>query len=89
MIHITRAKGGYMVVTLAKNKKVLSTSEMLKTKRSAFTNIASQLKLFRQHHVNGQDDTGVKPIRLLVYSDGSSLVLNEKPVKPYVAKKKR
>jgi len=44
MVHITKAKGGYMVVNRAKNGRVLSTSEILSTKAKCLQNISSHLK---------------------------------------------
>lgn len=46
MIHLTKVKTGYMVVTLADNGKVLTTSEILKSKRSAWINIEAQLSQY-------------------------------------------
>lgn len=64
MIHITKAKGGYMVVTLGQKREVLATSEILKTKQSAFENVYSQAYFFdfNRVHAFAQDDTGELPV---------------------------
>lgn len=89
MIHITRAKGGFMVVTLAKNRQPLATSEILKARRSAITNIAAQLSFFGKKYVAVQDDTRSKPVRLIIYRNGEWIYSGLPTVKPYVPKKKR
>jgi hypothetical protein len=64
MIHIVKAKGGYMVVTLGQKREVLATSEILKTKQAAFENIYSQAYFFSPSRswVFAQDDTLKEPI---------------------------
>lgn len=59
MIHLVKAKGGYMVVVMANNSEVLSISEILKTKKNGLVNIASQHRCFSNHfeEVHYQDDT--------------------------------
>ena len=53
-----------MVVTLGQKRKVLATSEILKTKQAAFENIYSQAYFFdfNRVHAFAQDDTGELPI---------------------------
>jgi hypothetical protein len=69
MIHITKAKGGYMVINLGQKREVLATSEILKTKTNAIANAISQAHWFLSipapynsvTNANGaiiQDDTG-------------------------------
>lgn len=58
MIHIVKAKGGYMVVTLGKKREVLATSEILKTKSTAYANALSQSYFFNHsERLFIQDDT--------------------------------
>lgn len=66
MIHLTKVKTGYMVATLADNGEVLATSEILKTKRSAWMNIYSQANGFDYQTFLVQDDTA-KP-KPMVYT---------------------
>lgn len=74
MYHITKQKGGLFQVTLkGKNGEILSISEGLKTKQSAFKNVAAQLKtlptLVRlMAHVS--DDTLKVPKKYKLYEDG-------------------
>jgi hypothetical protein len=42
MLHITKAKGGYMVVNLGIKREVLATSEIIKSKTNAVANAVSQ-----------------------------------------------
>lgn len=44
MIHIAKAKKGYIVVTIAVNREVLQTSEVLASKEKAWQNIRALLK---------------------------------------------
>lgn len=78
-----------MVVTLAKNRQPLATSEILKTRRSAITNIAAQVAIFGGGLVPVQDDTKPKPVSITVYSDGDLTYSARPTVKPYVPKSKK
>ncbi|WP_407522716.1 hypothetical protein PDL71_15570 [Lacibacter sp. MH-610] len=68
MIHITKAKGGFMVVMLASNKKVLSTSEIFTTKASAHKNVAAQVAVMGDFDtvIGYRDDTTKIPQYWLV-----------------------
>lgn len=57
MIHICKSSTGYLVVTLAKNREVLSCSEVLKSKQSCWKNIRSHLIEWSSGIVMVQDDT--------------------------------
>lgn len=58
MIHIAKAKGGYMVIITGKKREVLATSEILKTKSAAYANALSQSYFFNHsERMFVQDDT--------------------------------
>ena len=65
MINIKKSKDGLFFVTYhAKNGEILATSEMLKSKQSAWKNITSVYKIFPEkpapNHVYVTDMTGKK-----------------------------
>ena len=80
MIHITKAQGGYMTVVLARNRKVLATSEILKSRRSAWKNADSLMS--EGVGVKVQDDTTMK-----AYEMKRGRAYPIKPVAPYKHKK--
>jgi len=45
MVHITKVKGGFMVVILGQRRKVLATSEILESKNNAILNALSVAKI--------------------------------------------
>lgn len=57
MIHITRSKTGYMVVAIASNGEVLSTSEVLKSKPACWKNIKATAIAYGTEDLHVQDDT--------------------------------
>jgi uncharacterized protein YegP (UPF0339 family) len=76
MVHLKKAKGGYMIVTIAKNGEILSTSEIIKTKQDAINNFLSQKAemssfefieseimraILTKTYAYYQDDTGAAP----------------------------
>ena len=76
MIHITKAEGGYMVVTTGKKREVLATSEIFKSKQSAFKNAWAQRYWFMPEpiYMVVQDDTGKEPICYMVQMGAKGLV---------------
>ena len=75
MIHITKAKGGYMVVTTGKKREVLATSEILKTKQAAYQNALSQAYFFNHsERVFLQDDTADIPKCYGVEKKGKKII---------------
>lgn len=92
MIHITKAKGGFMVVMLASNKKVLSTSEIFKTRDAAHKNIAAQISVVgdRDTVIGYQDDTTKVPQYWLVGTfKKRELIKTEEPFPVYKPKRKK
>jgi hypothetical protein len=59
-----------MVVVTGNNNEKLSTSELLKTKQSAWKNVVAQLKEFGNFYCTVQDNALVKPKLFCVYQDG-------------------
>jgi hypothetical protein len=76
MIHIAKAKGGYMVIITGKKREVLATSEILKTKQIAFRNVWAQRYWFMPEPIYTivQDDTGKDPICYMVQVVGKKLI---------------
>lgn len=62
MIHISKTKSGkFIVVTLGNNGELLSSSEPLKSKQSAWKNARAQGNIFLNTLVVVQDDTSKMP----------------------------
>ena len=76
MIHIVKAEGGYMVVTTGKKREVLATSEILKTKQSAFKNAWAQRYWFMPEpiYMIVQDDTGKETICYMLQMGAKGLI---------------
>ena len=75
MIHIVKAKGGYMVVTTGKKREVLATSEILKTKRAAYENALSQSYFFNYSlRVVIQDDIREIPKCYAIEKKGKKII---------------
>lgn len=73
MVHISQSKKNgqfYVTVKSSKNGSKLSVSETLKTKRSAWTNVLAQMKVFQTSPVLVQDNTGKKPVVYRLYENG-------------------
>ncbi len=88
MIHLCRSAKTkeFYVVVLAKNGEVLSTSELLKSKASAWKNIKSQITSITgsaMTRVNVQDDTIQKPCIYLIDAYGFKLKVSVVPVPLY------
>jgi len=63
MIHISRtAKNKSIVVTLGNNGELLSSSEPLESKQSAWKNVKAQVKCFGALVIIVQDDTLAVPV---------------------------
>jgi hypothetical protein len=88
MIHIVKAKGGYMAITLGKKREVLATTEVFKSKQAALENVYSQsywfpvyksiveetaIQLERTTGVMVQDDTLTEIKFYYLYKLGSKL----------------
>jgi hypothetical protein len=98
MLHITKAKGGYMVVNLGLKREVLSTTEVFKKKQSAIENIIAQARYFvcvkgQADSANGalfQDDTLKVPKCFYCYLKFDKIIKRElkgeKPNKIYKPK---
>lgn len=89
MYHITKVKGGFMLVAVAQNGETLSTSEVLTTKDKCFVNAKAQLKScfvsladYLHPGVLVQDDTGVKSVLWLVRLKGRKSLYVQSEVKP-------
>ncbi len=89
MIHLVKAKGGFMVVTLADNGEPLATSEILTTKESAINNLLSQNRQHGGFKVLFQDDTARKSI-IYKWTLGQKAIVKtkKKPGKKYKVKTK-
>lgn len=88
MIHITKSKTGYMVVTVADNGEPLATSEVLSAKRHALNNMEAQACQFSAMEIVFQDDTGKKPVlKSWKFGRKSVKTLSWKPAKKYQPKK--
>ena len=79
MIHIVKAKGGFMNITLGKKREVLAASELLKTKQNAFKNAIAQSYFFSpfnipRHDIFIQDDTDKEPVCFMLSMDGKKLI---------------
>jgi len=48
MIHINKAKGGYIGYVVAKNGEILSTTEIVKTKENIYKNLLAQSDEYKQ-----------------------------------------
>lgn len=59
-----------MVVLLSKSGKVLSTSELLSSKRGAWRNIISQSRVTESQAIDVQDDTVKNPRVVMLLEDG-------------------
>lgn len=46
MIHILKSRSGYRVRYIGRNNEILSVSEVLKTKQSAWKNVRAMMKVF-------------------------------------------
>jgi hypothetical protein len=90
MIHITKAKGGFMVITLGLNREVLCITEIFKKKSTAIENILSQSRNFITRNLvsnelqqsNGamvQDDTLKEPKVYFFYSKNNKAYKYEIP----------
>lgn len=61
MIKIKKTEAGFHVVNTGFNNEILSTSEVLKSRRSAFTNIIATMRLYKTLRlVTVMDDRGKK-----------------------------
>lgn len=63
MVHISKSKktGQFIVTVVANNGEKLNSSELLKTKQSAWKNIRSQMRQFGCSTINVQDNALPKP----------------------------
>lgn len=86
MIHITRSKTGYMVVAIASNGEVLSTSEVLKSKPACWKNIVATLDdCYIIRSVRVQDDTLKEPKVYVIDDAGDKYVsLSHDPEPKYI-----
>lgn len=82
--HIVKAKGGFQVVCIGRNGRVLSTSEILKSKASAWGNVESQVNEIEldsyEHECYAyvQDDTLANPVVWEVGDFARSIVDDKK-----------
>lgn len=55
MVHVNKAKGGYIGYVVAKNGEILSTTEIVKTKENVFKNLLAQSEQFNVIRMMGKD----------------------------------
>jgi hypothetical protein len=73
MVHINRSKktNQFIVITTGANNEKLNSSELVKTKQSAWVNIKADLKVKNSPSAHVQDNTGKKPVLYwLCFQDG-------------------
>jgi uncharacterized protein YegP (UPF0339 family) len=89
MIHLTKAKNGFMVVTIAENGECLNSTEVLTSRANCHINILATMDNYNSdNHTHYQDDAFKKPRIYRIDIFGNRKATDFKPHPIYTPSKK-